>query len=164
MEIKGWAAWGLGLIVTTLGTIRDGTPSALERIAWAFLILLVADFFTGWSKAACYGKLKSRTMRQQTSVKLSQYAGVIAIGYAAQHMTGNWWFTYAAVAACCATEVHSIAENVLSLQKWGVNMRAAAPLLLKIGKLFDEAAVAVPGSPVDSPTPPAESNKDENCT
>lgn len=138
-----------GLMTAAVGFLHTAPP-IVGGLLYAITVLGFADSLTGWRKAAMEGSLSSKASREMLFNKLTQYAGILLVAlsvcgllYAVDN-DKTWLPLIPALAHIAITELQSIWENLIVLEKHGVPMGPLKPWIEKTRAMF---AVYVPEAP-----------------
>lgn len=120
-------------IASAMGSAPSENMKRLVLVSAAFVVL---DTAIGFLAAVLLGRVASRSMYRMLVSKLLQYALLIIVCAGASLLAQSYALLMAGIYFIIYTEFVSMVETMVRLQRDGVNMGPAKPLLNRLSKYF----------------------------
>jgi phage-related holin len=139
MDRVGGAASALMLAVVT--AMGGPAPQQMHDLVWVSFWFVLMDTLTGVWAAALEGRARSGLVIRKLVGKLVQYSIAVVLAMGVGALVDTWGLAMAAFGAVISIETMSLIENMVRLEKTGVNMGPFKPLLDRVSKYLAVAQV-----------------------
>jgi hypothetical protein len=129
-------------IVTAMVTYATDSPLIVHGLLLLAALLFFIDGITGTATSLVRGEYRSKVHREKFFSKSLQYFMIFSIGLSGSffiylvYPVAAWIILCLVLGFICSTEIGSIWENVILMEKMGVSVRALTPLIEKTRKMF----------------------------